>query len=226
MNRWKMIGLVFGLTGLAFLSGLTARAADAPAADPDNGSWQVRVDDFFAAGKPLNVYANRRDGKWVAAVGTSRIPGTGRSHYSYNLGKYVCDVSAVKVNGDKFTGSIKVTLTPDPWVPPDHKARSVVVEVDGKLGDPDASVKGQLRSVQGSYKAKLDAGIRDQTTNLNGTLSGGIVPTQASELNDLSYELVFHQTDDDNNLWVKFGIQKGAIVTANVGYVNFEHARQ
>ncbi len=222
MNRYRLVAHVLVLIALAAVPGLTAQAADAPRADADNGSWRIRADDFFAAGKPLNIYITRKEGKWLAAVATSRIPGG--NHYGYNVAKYVADVSGVQVNADTFKGPIKLKLTPDPWVPADHKPRSVVLEVDGKLGNPNLSAKTEIRSVQGSYKANLEAGIRDKDkeSDINGTLGGGIDPPQAGDPDELSYELVFHQTDDDSNLWVKLGIKKGAIASANVGRVNFQ----
>lgn len=225
MNRRTLVVLFLGLSGIGPVPGFTTiSAADAPRADQDNSAWRIRADDFFAAGKPLNIYITRREGKWVAAVATSRIPGPG-SHYGYNLGKYAVDVSGVQVDADTFKGPIKLKLTPDPWVPGDHKPRSVVIEVDGQLGKPNPA-KGEIRSVQGSYKAKLEAGIRDKEkeTEVNGALGGGIDPAHVSDVDELSYELVFHRTDDDSNLWVKLGIKKGAIVSVNVGRGNFQQA--
>jgi hypothetical protein len=69
-----------------------AHAGDA-AADLDNSTWTVRCEDFFGEGKPLNIYPSRREGKWVWALGSSRMPG--RSKNGWNVARYIADVSAL-----------------------------------------------------------------------------------------------------------------------------------
>ena len=218
MRRLAALALLIAIcTGTQSLVG---QGAAEPGADLDNVTWTLRCNDFFAAGKPLNIYASRRGGVWTAALATSRLWNQG-NHYGWNLGRYVCDMSKVQVNGDWFQGKIQLTLTPDPWVPADHKPRHAVVEVDGKLAPPDTTPQAPLRSVQGSYQAKLSAGIRADAADIQGDIAGGVKPTPPDKQDDVSYVLTFRNLYQDSDLYLKLGLKEGRIAIALAGRISF-----
>ncbi|HUT37197.1 MAG TPA: hypothetical protein VNE39_27195 [Planctomycetota bacterium] len=234
MVRWLLVGAMVCLASLS-QSALTLAGEAAPPekTDVDNSTWGLTFSDFFDAGKPLNMYPSRREGKWVWAIGTSRIPG--RNRYGWNTGRYFSDMAGVTVTGDAIKGTFEVTLSPDPWVPADRKPRKAVIEIDAKLTAPDPKDAKAIRGIAGTYKAKLDAGInlrdKERATEISGSVSGGVGPTEIPDLAAFTYQLMFEDivpggtpSDQQRRLAVNLGIGDGKVVSAEAGPVNLRHA--
>jgi hypothetical protein len=223
MKTCRTIRHTLATLGLLLAAVSLASSQDKPAATPDNGTWTLRFIDFFGSGKPLNLYPSRRDGQWIAAVGTSKLPKG--NHYGWNVAKYIADMSGVQVQGNSFKGKIKMILGPDPWVPADHKLRHAEIEVEGKF------IAG--KEIQGTYKAKGEAGVRDKDrpSEFSGNLSGSIEETKTPDPDNVTYGLVFQDVipggkpaDIQRRLWVGLGIKNGKVVSAQSGLVNLKHA--
>lgn len=201
-----------------------------PAADVNNATWALVCENFFDEAKPLIIYPSRREGRWVAALGSSRIPNS--SKFGWNVARYPCDVSALTVDGEMFKGTIQVVLGPDPWVPADRKPRKATLDVQGKLGPPDPAFKESIRSLEGTYKATIGENTRkDGKTAVEGKLTGKIEPTKIGELDNITYGVCFQniipggkETDNQRRLWVALGIRQGKVISAQVGPVNMRHA--
>jgi hypothetical protein len=111
-----------------------------------------RTDLFFAnffGEHPLCVYARERAGQWVAAVGSSRIPGvtTTRGAYSFNKGYHWVDMSKVVSVAGVFRGPVRVHVTPDAWVPSKQLGFTVDLDVEFRLAD-DGTAAGTYRVVK------------------------------------------------------------------------------
>ncbi|MBM4040800.1 MAG: hypothetical protein FJ290_20030, partial [Planctomycetes bacterium] len=230
-----MLKRIVASLGALLLLAVPALAGEAPAekADVDNSTWGLHFNDFFDAGRPLNLYPSRREGKWVWAIGTSRLPG--RNRYGWNTGRYFSDMGGVKVEGDAVKGTFEVTLSPDPWVPADRKPRKAVIELEAKLTAPDAKDAKAIRGITGTYKAKLQAGInlrnKEQDTEISGTVGGGIGPTEIPDLAAFTLQLMFEDIvpggkpeDQQRRIAVNLGIRDGKVVSAEAGPVNLRHA--
>ncbi len=226
-------GLLAGLA--ACVASLPALAGEAPAgkADLENSTWGFHFEDLFDQGKPLNLYCSRRGGKWLWGLGSSRLPGRNRS--GWNTGRCHCEAPGLKVEGEAIKGTIEITLSPDPWVPPDRKPRKVLVELDAKLTAPDQKDAKAFRGIAGTYKAKLDAGVnlrdKERATEVSGTISGGVEPTDIPELAALTYQIIFEDiapggrpADNQRRIAVNLGIRDGKVISAEAGPVNLRHA--
>jgi len=165
----------------------TARAAEK--------RWTFRFDGIFRGGtKPLLIYAREVDGMWLTGVGSSRDPDRkGRLKKTYNRSWYYADLSTAPIVDGKVRGRFKVHMTPDLWVPRDHKGYSMDFEIDaalegdGKLGgtyrivaihSQDVSVKdlGRSGKVSATSKLKEQAELPDPVTlvcNMQGSMVGG-----------------------------------------------------
>lgn len=135
-----------------------------PAAE--NGTerrWQIVLDGFFRGGtKPIYLYCQERDGEWVAVVGSSRDPDRdGRK--TYNRSWYYADLSNVSLSGDRMQGRFTLHMTPDLWVPRDHKPYTIEFEIDASIRD---------EKLEGSYKV-VSVNSNDESTRDFG--SGGRV---------------------------------------------------
>ncbi|KPJ71924.1 MAG: hypothetical protein AMS14_08830, partial [Planctomycetes bacterium DG_20] len=144
------------------LAGCALTASAAPAAeDSRNATWHIGLPELWGKddrgeSRNLDIYAVFEDGKWARAVATAR---------RFNTSIHLIDEADVKLDGLNVAGRLKVTLTPDRWVPKDGRCIHLDVVFDGKL-DP-----GDLR-LSGTYTGKLGG----QT--VKGTLMGGAGPTE------------------------------------------------
>ena len=94
--------------------------------------WDVRLEGFFDAGKnPLSVYARERDGRWIAGVGSSIIPGSNRC--SFNKAYHWVDMSQVSIVEGKMKGPLTIRLIPDFWVPFNHQSYTVEVALEASV---------------------------------------------------------------------------------------------
>ena len=107
----------------------------------------------------LACLVSRRGGKWFAGSGRAK---------TYNLARHDVDPSGLAAEGGRLTGRLKVTLNPDPWVPPDHRPKAVWFEIaatisdgkiagtfrgDGDYGPAEGQVSGRAIAVTEEVKA-------------------------------------------------------------------------
>ncbi|MHC4740820.1 MAG: hypothetical protein ACYS8Z_02845 [Planctomycetota bacterium] len=110
-------------------------------------NWQILLDGIFRNGtKPLYLYARERDGQWIAVVGSSRDPER-EGRKTYNKSWYYGDLSRVPITDGKVKGRFTLYVTPDLWVPRDHKPYEILFEIDAKLDSPD-KLAGEYRIVK------------------------------------------------------------------------------
>ncbi|MEI7831712.1 MAG: hypothetical protein WCJ56_00715 [bacterium] len=149
--------------------------------------WDISLTGFFGNGtKPLYIYANERDGKWVAAMGSSRK--------NFNRSYEYVDMSQVAIKDGKVKGHAIVYLTSDLWIPTDFKPFSVPVDIDatvtadgkmdgtyttGKINSKDESARsiGRGGKITGATKTYVPTvRPKEMTFNLNlqGALVGGL----------------------------------------------------
>ncbi len=96
-------------------------------------SCQFLLEGLFRGGtKPLYLYARERSGQWIAAVGSSRDPDR-QGRKTYNRSWYYGDLSGVPIKDGKLQGNVTVHMTPDLWVPRDHKPYTIVFAIDAAL---------------------------------------------------------------------------------------------
>lgn len=131
---WMAMGIVMLFAGTAY-------------ADEAENRWTLRLENIFHDGtKPLYLYARERDGQWVAAVGSSRDPDRmgGRT---YNRSWFYADMSEVPIRDGRMSGRFTLHVTPDLWVPRDHKAYTMEFEVDADVNE-GGELNGSFRIVE------------------------------------------------------------------------------
>jgi len=133
----------------------TCVLATAVAAQAGPRKWQIVFDGIFRDGtKPLYLYGRENDGKWIVAVGSSRDPDR-QGRKTYNKSWYCGDLSDVPIKDGRMKGRFTLHITPDLWVPIDHKPYTMEFDIDASV---DASGK-----MSGKYKlAKINS--TDSTT--------------------------------------------------------------
>jgi hypothetical protein len=203
--------------------------------DPDNCLWGVTLESFFPGeakgGRPknLNLYIARREGRWVAALGTTTVQG----RPVWNTALMLVDPSGLVFKDGRLTGEALVTLVPDPWVPADQKARSatVTIEADVKTtGNPDP-----IASVTGTWKSSV-AGNPDelQAAGLgasgSGTAAGALGPSQNLDLADVDVQLAMYhlvpgktQENFQRRRALSIGVKAGKVVSARLGQMDMRH---
>jgi hypothetical protein len=160
-------------------------------AQPVERRVDLELAGFFGGGNPLSVYARERGNQWIAAVGSSRVPGTNR--YAFNKSYHWVDLSKAPIADGAVKGSVRVHITPDLWIPSKHLGFTVDLELDAAVkgdgaldgsykvvkvnsDDPSASKLGAGGKVTGTSKAYAPAAHPDPVTfqlNLQGSLVGG-----------------------------------------------------
>jgi outer membrane protein assembly factor BamB len=127
----------------------------------------------------LECLVSRRGGQW--------FPGAGRAR-TFNLARHDVDPSGLALAGNRLTGTLKATLNPDPWVPPDHKPKQVWFEVaatildgtiagthrgGGDYGPTEGKVSGHVADVADEVQAPTLA----EEANLPADPSGALLRT-------------------------------------------------
>ena len=106
--------------------------------------WEIQLSDFFkGATKPVYLYGRERDGQWIGVVGSSRDPDR-QGGKTYNRSWYCGDLSGVPIKDGKMKGRFTMHVTPDLWVPLDHKSYTIIFDIDASLGGDD--------KMEGTYK--------------------------------------------------------------------------
>jgi hypothetical protein len=161
---------------------LAAAAVLAPAAttlaEAAEQRWTLRLEGIFHEGrKPLYLYARERGGEWIAVVGSSRDPDR-MGGKTYNRSWYYGDLSEVPIRDGRMQGRFTLHVTPDLWVPLDHKGYTIDFEVDAKVTDDD-TLDGSFRIVD---IASRDATVRD--LGRSGRFHGAAEPEVQPEMPD------------------------------------------
>jgi hypothetical protein len=201
--------------------------------DPDNASWAITLHGFFPGskpgdGRPLELRIVRRAGQWVAGLGGALD--TGRA--VWNTALLMCDPASLTVSGNQVSGSMVVTLVPDPWIPLDRKARTANVSMKatvalGQAGPKSIPMAGTWSATIAGGEAELRAAKLQGRSE--GTLTGFIVPSavQAPEASfDLMlYDLVPGKTDDpyQRRLEISIGWRDDQVVSARIGSVDIRN---
>ncbi len=208
----------FALVALGFLlPTLTAQAQDT------ERRWDLQFAGFFRDGQePLYVYARERNGDWLAVVGSSRGQAN-PNRRTYNQSYYCGDLSAAPVKDGKVKGRFVLHMTPDHWVPLDHKPYTIELAVD-------ASVSKENK-VEGTYKVTAVNSTdktAEQFKGKTGAISGVTKPPKPLELPaqftlpmKLQGALVGGDPRiGDRCLVVRLGYDGGKIVAAEQGRLN------
>ncbi|MCX5682992.1 MAG: hypothetical protein NT049_04830, partial [Planctomycetota bacterium] len=132
-------------------------------ADPDNCLVVATLEAFFpgekrGVAKNLNLYLARREGRWVAAIGTPTVQGKP----VWNTAIMLVDPAGLALKDGKLSGMAYVTLVPDPWVPLDQKTRVATVTLEAAVTpsvgpDSFAAVAGVWKSTIPGDGAELKA---------------------------------------------------------------------
>lgn len=150
------------------LIGQRVTGADAPAPpDPDNCTWNLTFEAFFPPDRrgpqPMRIYMVRRQGRFLHALGSSP---------TWNKCCHTVDISRVRFAEGVLSGTMQVTLHPDPWIPEDAKPLSATLEINAKI---DLEQPGKEGSVNGSYQGTLG------NKRVSGKLGGNLgVPEMTS----------------------------------------------
>lgn len=238
------IRLIHTLAAVFLLAVVVSPVLSAPAAasakvDPDNGLWSVTLVGFFpgeakksSEPKRLNCYLVRRDAKWVAALATP----TNSGQPVWNSAFMLVDPSNATVKGNKLSGTLAVTLVPDPWVPKDQKVRSATVTLDATLtpgGNGAAGAPDQATAtVAGTWKADITGNDEELKAALlqphgEGEIIGAFRPSPPNQLADDSYDLGLYNlvpgTTSDNfqrRRALSIGVKQGKVVSARLGQMD------
>ena len=148
--------------------------------DPQNAVWSFVLEEALpreTGPKPLEVYVQRRGGKWRQAVAFAP---------QWNVSPHKVDAAGLKLESDKLTGALAVTLVPDSWVPPEKRELQATFTVDAMLAEG---------KVKGTFHGEV-AG-----THTSGRLTGTAEPEGRVDVRncvvDLRLEGALPQTMDD-----------------------------
>ena len=238
----------------AFLAALAAAPASgqqpnqpielAAKTDAENGLYAMTLEAFFpgekrGVPKNLNLYLSRRDGRWVAAIGTPTVQGKPVWNTAIMLvdpasqGDAVASPAGVTVKDGHVTGTAMVTLVPDPWVPLDQKVRVATVTIDAAAvptGNPDPAwaITGTWTSKIPGDEAELKAATLEAARE--GKLAGGLKPAQGLNLADVDiqmavYNLLPGKTSDNyhRRRALSIGVKDGKVVSARLGQMDIRH---
>jgi hypothetical protein len=165
------------------MAGMLTLLATTAVGQPPERTWEIYLDGFFKDGtKPAYLYARERAGEWVAVVGSSRDPDR-MGGKTYNRSWYCGDLSDVPIKDGKVQGQFTLHMTPDLWVPRDHKSYTIVFEIDASLDGAD--------KLSGNYKV-VAVNSQDETTKgfgKGGRVTGTAKPhTQAALPEPVTFE--------------------------------------
>jgi len=186
---WKKCSFCVFVTILLALQWTTASSATAE----EERNWTIILEDIFRDGtKPLYIYCREKGGQFISAVGSSRDPDR-MGGKTYNRSWYYADLSKTPIVDGRMRGTFTLHITPDLWVPLDHKGYTIDFEIDARVtGDgkmsgsyqitaintKDASTKnfGRKGSLAGTSKPFTQPPLPEPLTlrcNMQGALVGG-----------------------------------------------------
>ena len=152
-----------------------ATPASSPASGPTDRYWNLEFSDMFRKGTaPLYFYSRECDGVWKSLVGSSRDKSRDRGK-TFNKSWYCGDFSGAPIRDNAMKGLVKVHMTPDPWVPSDHKSFPLVLEVDAKI---------EGKQMTGTWKlVSADSrGIAPDLIGKGGTIKGDVTSGESPVL--------------------------------------------
>lgn len=204
------------------------------AVDPSNAFWGLTLEGFFpgeskGAVKRLNAYLVRRDGRWAGGIGTPTFQG----HPQWNSALMLCDPIGLSVTATSITGTLSVTLVPDPWVPKDQKVRVANVSVHGSIMAPATS--NETASVAGTWRATIPGTPEELAAAQlspvgEGRLTGGAGGVAPPDMADVSYDLVLYGLirgvageEFQRRRALSLGFTNGTPVSARLGQLDMRH---
>ena len=108
----------------------------------DNAVYNIELLGAVAGGRQLNCFIPRRSGAFSRGMGYSG---------SWNHTYHDVDPAGLALAGGALSGELKVTMNPDPYVPPDRKPVPAAYTIDARVRDG---------CVIGSFKGRFkDAGV-------------------------------------------------------------------
>ena len=205
--------------------------------DPDNAFFAMTMEGFFpgesrGVPKRLNMYMQRRDGVWRAAIGTATYQGRAQWNTALQIG----DPTDLEVSGDRITGKLKITLVPDPWVPADQKVRQVVVTINGTL-TPAKDPKTAMMDIGGEWSTHFEGDAETQAKahlaagEVKGKLMGGTSTSSVPDVTDASYDLAMYglmpgtsNAEFHRRRALSIGVKEGKAVSARLGMMDMRHS--
>lgn len=205
----------------------------------EDAQWSVSLVGFFPGEtkkgnepKRLNCYLVRRDGKWTAALATA----TNSGKPNWNTAFMLLDPAKLTVKEGVLSGTLNVTLVPDPWVPRDQKPRTATVRLEAtarpKTPDPDS---GAFASLSGKWTADIEGAQQELEAALlqshgAGEIIGSAGPIRATTLADESYDLAVYnlipgKTNDNfhRRRSLSLGVKNAKVISARVGQMDMRH---
>jgi len=179
---------------LLFAAAVTMLASTVATSRADELRWTFQFDNIFREGtKPLMIYARENGGRWITGVGSSRDPSLPGVKKTYNRSWYYAEMSEVPITDGKMQGIIRLHMTPDLWVPRDHKSYTIDLKIDAvrdgadkirgrfeilAINSRDVSVEkmGRKGSVSATAKPKEQPNLPEPVTlicNMQGSMVGG-----------------------------------------------------
>jgi len=226
----------FLATSLTTLATASPAGAEPPVAPTDTAFFALPLEGFFPGEtrdkkpKRINLYLVRRDGAWIAGLGTATVQGRA----VWNTALMPVDPSNLRIDNDRVHGNLSVTLVPDPWVPADGKVRTATVELDvrvlpGQTPEGGASLNGTWKSSIPGTPEELEAARLTGTAS--GTVQGGLGGTAPNDLVDASYDLTLFdlipgETDEpfQRRRSVSIGVREGKALSARFGQVDIRRS--
>lgn len=122
-------------------------------ADGDTAEdWSLTLKDALGNGKDISVFMAIEGEKVAGAFGHAR---------RFNKMPHRIDAGAVRLQGNRLTGTLSITIPWDGWVPVDRKPLSIEVAVDVTADNDNAGCKGTYRLQQaGTETAGAVTGTR------------------------------------------------------------------
>ncbi len=188
--------------------------------------WEMHFPGFFRDGtEPLYLYATERNGEWMSVVGSSRSRAN-PNHKTYNRSYYPGDLSAAPIKGGRMKGRLILHMTPDQWVPLDHKSYTIEIDIDANVAND--SVAGIYRIIAANSTDKT----ADQFMGKAGAITGVTRPGTPFDRSapftiqiNLQGALVGGRPDfGERCIIVRLGIDGGTIVSATQGRLNAAQA--
>jgi hypothetical protein len=142
---------------------VTVEEVEPAALDSANAVWQVVLEKVLPQGKAAQLWLSTAGGQWKQAICLTP---------DYNHGLHELDVSALRLAGEKLSGTVKFTINPDGWIPPDRKPLVCAFRVEAEARNA---------AVAGSYEGR--AGEAESRGNISGKLSPATEAMKTGRLN-------------------------------------------
>lgn len=211
---------------LLFAACFSAGGVEPNPGDPLNGTWRVCLDGFFdpseksrarqqasAPRRALPIYVISREGRFLYGLGSAP---------DWNQTTHPADVTGLRYDAasGKLTGTMRVKLNPDPWIPKDQKPIACSVEVDATL---DRAHPTNQTALKGTYRATLG------TEPVEGTVSGHVYTQPLVDLAhcqlalSLNHALIGGREPYHNRIAVRLDVADGRAVAAQFGMVGLNN---